>query len=882
VKGNWSWKLIAVPSTIYLYGTPVSCPTIAFCITVGGVSADQFVTAVPTEGEWKWTAANAPTSGLNPSINASYPAPVLTDVACKSTTCMGVGAYDPQGESSDTNGLFEAAQISAGPSEGIVVNTTSDEKIDEKALSPDSGSPFCAIDANADDRQCSLRAAIQLVNKLGGDQTITFDIPGTGVPTISPSSSLPAITASATIDATTQAGGWVELSGAKEGGGDGLSLESANTTVRGLVVNGFSAGAGIKIAKGSGDNIVGDRIGTNASGMTAVPNKYGVYVDAPGATIGGTMGTSATGCTGDCDLLSGNSESQITGEGSNSGIPFGELKVQGDWIGPNASGDAALSGPDSDGVRLTASDDNAIPASDAVLVGGDTSRPGLAPGNVIVSDGGTAMYVSGLGTGGGVAGTITGNLIGLNPSGQAALGRGFDGIFASGHFMIGGTDRGAGNVVSGFKRDGIVAANSEIIGDLIGTNIDGTTAIGNLVGVYEEKFDTMDDDVVSGNSTGVTGEAYVTLGYGNIIGLNRAGTAAVPNGVGVNSGLILAGIPKATFDGAACPTSPCDVVSGNKNAGIESDSAEFVDVQGTYIGTDLTGNVAVPNGTGILLSDVDRPPGATWSDALKDAVLEAVGAKTELELERSVSFHEPPTLQLGGSSSVAQTGKCSSSCDIVAGNTGDGVFLQSYQGLNEVANRHSYVEGSLIGIGADGTPLPNGGPGILITGVPTTLLMDIGGSAEAANVLTGSTSPAISVTRRTGQIKTAPVRMIGNSFHMVGSAAPIYRPKNPAPPSLSDILQVGSDVEVKGKVSAREFFGHDQTLELYATTSCSGTLHPVGQFTITNLSGDFDVKVARADLGTSKFISALVTDGDGNTSKFPTLDGLPWTSAAGC
>jgi hypothetical protein len=764
----------------------------------------------------------------------------------------------------------------------IVVNTTSDENIDEKALSPDSGAPFCAIDAKADDRQCSLRAAIELANKLGGTQSISFDIPGSGVPTISPASALPAITASVTLDATTQAGGWVELSGANAGSGDGLSLEGANSTVRGLVINGFSGGAGIKLAQGNGDNIVGDRIGTDPSGMTAVPNKYGLYVDAPGATIGGTTGTSATSCTGDCNLLSGNTEAQVYGESkSGTDIPYGALKVQGDWIGADATGDAAL--PGSYGVKLGGNDKTFIPPSDAVIIGGDTPRPGVAPGNLIVSSGGRGVEVEGLAAmgQGGIGATISGNLIGLSPSGQAALGRGLDGISADGQIMIGGTEKGDANVVSGFQYDGIFAENSQVIGNLVGTNIDGTAAIGNLVGV-EERFDTVDDNVISGNSTGVTGSEYVTLGYGNIIGLNKDGTAAVPNGVGVSSGLIMAGVPKVTFPGVTCPTSPCNVISGNKNAGIESDTSQFIDIQGAYIGTDITGKIAIPNGTGILLSDVTRAPELTLSDLLKGILETIVGANNVLGIEEAGDLHEPPTLRLGGSSNVAQSGACSFPCNIVAGNTGDGVFLQSYVGLANLANRTSYVEGNLIGVGADGAPLPNGGPGIVITGVPDTEQMNIGGSAETGNAFAGSSSTAISVTRKTGEIETAPVRMIGNIFHMVGSAAPIYRPMNPTPPRLFDVVQVAGNVAVKGQISAREFFGHTQTLEIYASPSCVGTLRSVGLFPITNQGGDFDVTVPKSVLTSDKFISALVTDGEGVTSKFPALDPLPWAADLGC
>jgi hypothetical protein len=188
---------------------------------------------------------------------------------------------------------------------GLVVNTTSDAPDDPKALAE--VLPQCVTDLNAPTEQCSLRAAIQVANERGADETIDFDIPGAGVPRIAPLSPLPAVTASATIDGTNQPGGWVELLGASAGAGSGIALSGPSSTVRGLVINGFAKGYGIWVGdKSAGDVIAGDRIGSDPTGEVAVPNGTGVGVAAPGTTIGGTSGTRAGTCAGDCDLVSGN------------------------------------------------------------------------------------------------------------------------------------------------------------------------------------------------------------------------------------------------------------------------------------------------------------------------------------------------------------------------------------------------------------------------------------------------------------------------------------------------------------------------------------------------------------------------------------------------
>ncbi len=103
----------------------------------------------------------------------------------------------------------------------------------------------------------SLRQMILDANANAGADTITFDIPGSGVHTISPLTPLPVITEAVTIDGYSQPGAsestvglgvapdarlLIELSGdAVEAPGPvpaGLELRGPNSTVKGLVING--------------------------------------------------------------------------------------------------------------------------------------------------------------------------------------------------------------------------------------------------------------------------------------------------------------------------------------------------------------------------------------------------------------------------------------------------------------------------------------------------------------------------------------------------------------------------------------------------------------------------------------------------------------------
>src|SRR5262249_34986414 len=127
----------------------------------------------------------------------------------------------------------------------------------------------------------SLRQAILDSNAAPAAQgvnAITFNVPGTGMHTISPLSVLPAITAPVTIDGYSQLGSrtntlsqgdnavlTIQLSGdalptpehnVGVGSQVGLTIGAANTTVRGLVIHSFS---GFQVAI-SGGQVTGDHI----------------------------------------------------------------------------------------------------------------------------------------------------------------------------------------------------------------------------------------------------------------------------------------------------------------------------------------------------------------------------------------------------------------------------------------------------------------------------------------------------------------------------------------------------------------------------------------------------------------------------------------------
>ncbi len=171
------------------------------------------------------------------------------------------------------------------------------------------------------------------------------------------------------------------------------------------------------------------------------------------------------------------------------------------------------------------------------------------------------------------AATITGNLIGTNAAGTAALGNGHDGVDLVGSSVntIGGTTAGAGNLISGNASDGV--------------GITGPAATGNVL-------------------------------EGNLIGTDVTGSIAVPDGDGV---LVEYGASSNTIGGLTtiAGTGAGNVISGNRSSGIvvgatESDSTTTNNViEGNLIGTDVTGEDPLANDYGVDSNGVGTTIGGT-------------------------------------------------------------------------------------------------------------------------------------------------------------------------------------------------------------------------------------------------------------------------------
>lgn len=238
------------------------------------------------------------------------------------------------------------------------------------------------------DATCTLRDAILAADATTVLDTIIFDIPDSP---ITLTSALPGITHPVIIDGFSDpTSERVELDGsAIVGPADGLRFSTADvSTVTGLVINGFSDDGIHFQVDAERNRAEGNYIGTDLAGTGADPNgANGIHVQGPDNVIGGSSAVTR-------NVISGNSSNGVRIAGA-----MGN-RVEGNYIGTNATGASAL--PNADGVSITSAATNNV-------IGGTTA--GLR--NVISGNDNNGVRIFGLSTTGNV---VQGNYIGRRPT----------------------------------------------------------------------------------------------------------------------------------------------------------------------------------------------------------------------------------------------------------------------------------------------------------------------------------------------------------------------------------------------------------------------------------------------------------------------------------
>lgn len=527
-----------------------------------------------------------------------------------------------------TNG--DAILMSAPSGADSVVVTTTSETVDGDTSS------FANLNAQpGPDGAISLREAMLAANATpaGPSLTIAFAIPtsdggydsgsgtwkivlGAGGPPYTGAALPPLARGDVTIDGSTQSTGPrppIVLDGynVTEAAGlsNGITITSPGNTLRRLtLMNFWDDGLLLNGANATDNRIVGCYIGTDERGTGAQPN--GTGIDIRGGASHNTIGGATPAAR---NLIAGNNW--------NSGVVIQDPTtarntIAGNWIGVNASGQAALRntfagvyirygahdnliggagqgnlisgndwGIDIDGgvantvagniVGLDANGQSPLPNADAgiVVLGGahDNVVGGTAGGvrNVISGNGqsssafGQGIYISDQGT---TNNTVQGNYIGVDVSGNLPGGNYRQGVLIASNArgnLVGGTGVGAGNVIAynGLGGIRIDSASNRVIGNVIGMGANRATPLGNQ---YNGVRISGDDNVIGPNNQ---------IAYNQLSGIMLSGsnTVVVSNTIQSNtrSGICVAG-PGTNIigntivaNGGASSTWPdCDIQGG--------------------------------------------------------------------------------------------------------------------------------------------------------------------------------------------------------------------------------------------------------------------------------------------------------------------------------
>lgn len=427
----------------------------------------------------------------------------------------------------------------------------------------------CLVVTNTNDSGIgSLRAAIQCANATPGLDTITFAISGGGVKTITLASELPDITDPLIIDGLSQPGAvanslatgnnatlLIEVNGATYNVFH-FTTGSSGSSVKGMIINRGAFGVLVDVANVT---ILGNFIGTNAAGASALGNTTGIsIVGVTGAQIGGTAPAAR-------NVISGNAVRGIEFVSGATGN-----NIQGNYIGTNAAGTGAVANALS-GIDLASGANNNT-------IGGATA----GSGNVVSGNGRDGIRVQTTGN------AIHGNYVGTNAAGTGLLGNGEHGIeITSASNSIGGVNPGEPNIIAGNGTGGIlVSGGAAQTVSMRRNSIYGNTGPGIDLGTVA--------GISPNNGTRSSSQSNDDMDYPIITGASVSGTDLTVSGF---VGSVLAGA--ATWSGSyveifLTDNSPADqggeVISG--------DGASQPHGEGRYyIGTLTTNGVGVFSGT---------------------------------------------------------------------------------------------------------------------------------------------------------------------------------------------------------------------------------------------------------------------------------------------
>ena len=202
--------------------------------------------------------------------------------------------------------------------------------------------------------------------------------------------------------------------------------------------------------------------------------------------------------------------------------------------------------------------------------------------------------------GSGTGNTVQGNYLGVDVTGMNRLGNSYGLRIYGDSNQIGGTGVGEENVIAGIRLETSAQTNT-FEGNFIGTDANGTGSLGGNWGmdVYGS------DNVIGGTAAG----AGNVISGNSSIGIWLSGTSATGNfvqgnyiGTDITGTLALGNGDGVRMDGGASNNTiggttagARNIISGNTGDGIDIDGSDGNTITGNYIGTDVTGIVDLGN-----------------------------------------------------------------------------------------------------------------------------------------------------------------------------------------------------------------------------------------------------------------------------------------------
>lgn len=307
-----------------------------------------------------------------------------------------------------------------------------------------------------------------------------------------------------------------------------------------------------------------------------------------------------------------------------------------------------------------------------------------------------------------------------------------------------------GLIISGFMYGiqiyGTAAVNSVISGNYIGTNETATAENGNYIGIEVitgANYTTIgglnpeDKNIVSGNEhigIRLLDVRYCNI-FGNFVGTNRTGTAAIPNFDGIS----LEGADKFNNVGGNTEAHR-NLVSGNVAYGIPvfGAGAEGNVISGNYIGTDITGSFAIPNNYGVLFDDgsynnilggdTDAERNILSGNNSYGVFIYNMGTNSNIIKGNYIGTDVTGVTAIHNSIGIVIDGAAFKHIidnNIISGNLQQGIYI------NITGCDSTQIVRNNIGLNVNDEPLGNGSDGIRISQGPKYTL--IGGSVDEAN-----------------------------------------------------------------------------------------------------------------------------------------------------